>query len=863
MIYRILTASSLTLGLLAILSACSSESELRFSDGFIQDHDFSVELNSAGDGLDISFTPQSDASYQLTRSSEFDCSSDTCADYLALTINDEGTATDSLPADTYYYKLTVSLSGISEKFSAQYPPAGILPEDFTATAGNGQVTLSWTPYSDDTTYNIYRSSDPDCDLTNYTSCANNALFTSKSSGFVDDGLSNGTTYYYWIEAVVDGVTYLGGSSVSAIPSGDEGSNINLTDGLVAHYEFEGNADDSSGNGNNGEEFGGVSYVDGVIGQAASFDGVDDFIMVSDNDLVYDTITINAWVKADRINISTGQHIVSRYEDNEQSYELYLPPYENRIRYKLAHSLNNENNIVLDVGAIDVGVWTMVTLIYDIEQETFSGWQDGELLFSESYSKTINKASLPFIVGASRSGDRYFLDGTIDELRIYDRALSAEEVQALHELGNVTDVTNGLVAHYEFEGNADDSSGNGNNGEEFGGVSYVDGVIGQAASFDGVDDFIMVSDNDLVYDTITINAWVKADRINISTGQHIVSRYEDNEQSYELYLPPYENRIRYKLAHSLNNENNIVLDVGAIDVGVWTMVTLIYDIEQETFSGWQDGELLFSESYSKTINKASLPFIVGASRSGDRYFLDGTIDELRIYDRALSAEEVQALHELGNVTDVTNGLVAHYEFEGNADDSSGNGNNGEEFGGVSYVDGVIGQAVSFDGVDDYIDVAHNDSLSPDILTVSVWVNIIEDNGIVNMLLKGRWNGDLTNNQREYQLNTTYGNFYGEQWNNVYLLNPAVESEWSLITLTYDKNSLLIYKNGLLDNSETFDDEINKPSNPESLTIGSAFGVENGDLGTYQNALNAKMDDFRIYNRALSAEEVQTLYELGND
>ena len=206
------------LALLAILSACSSESELRFTDSFIQDHDFTVELNAASNALDISFTPQSDASYQLTRSSESGCSADTCADYLALTINDDGTATDSLPADTYYYKLTVSLSGISEKFSAQYPPAGILPEDFTATAGNGQVTLSWTPYSDDTTYNIYRSSDSDCDLTNYTSCANNALFTSKSSPFVDDGLTNGTTYYYWIEAVVDGVTYRGGSSVSAVPA---------------------------------------------------------------------------------------------------------------------------------------------------------------------------------------------------------------------------------------------------------------------------------------------------------------------------------------------------------------------------------------------------------------------------------------------------------------------------------------------------------------------------------------------------------------------------------------------------------------------------------------------------------------------
>ncbi len=48
----------------------------------------------------------------------------------------------------------------------------------------------------------------------------------------------------------------------------------INDGLVAHYEFEGNANDSSGNGNNGTEYGGVEYVDGVMGKAGSFDGVD-------------------------------------------------------------------------------------------------------------------------------------------------------------------------------------------------------------------------------------------------------------------------------------------------------------------------------------------------------------------------------------------------------------------------------------------------------------------------------------------------------------------------------------------------------------------------------------------------------------
>ena len=93
-----------------------------------------------------------------------------------------------------------------------------LPDNFEAEAGDGQVTLTWTHHSG-ATYNIYRSSDPNCELANYTTCTYGALFTSKSSGFTDDtGLTNGTNYYYWIEAILNGVTYLDGEGINATPT---------------------------------------------------------------------------------------------------------------------------------------------------------------------------------------------------------------------------------------------------------------------------------------------------------------------------------------------------------------------------------------------------------------------------------------------------------------------------------------------------------------------------------------------------------------------------------------------------------------------------------------------------------------------
>ena len=119
-----------------------------------------------------------------------------------------------------------------------------LPDDFKAEAGDGQVTLTWSHYSSATYYNIYRSSASDCELANYTSCANGALFTSKSSGFTDTGLTNGITYYYWIEAILDGVTYVDGAAKSATPvvdedDDDDGFNIDEDDYQTIYTHSDG------------------------------------------------------------------------------------------------------------------------------------------------------------------------------------------------------------------------------------------------------------------------------------------------------------------------------------------------------------------------------------------------------------------------------------------------------------------------------------------------------------------------------------------------------------------------------------------------------------------------------------------------
>ena len=143
----------------------------------------------------------------------------------SIDLSSTSTATTTFTAanpGTYTFTLSISdgeLGDNSEAIVTIHPIT--LPTDFAAIAGDTQITLTWIPYSDDTFHNIYRSDNPNCDLININTCSTAAgqseLFSNVSSPFTDTGLTNATTYYYWIEAIHDGEIQLAENYISATP----------------------------------------------------------------------------------------------------------------------------------------------------------------------------------------------------------------------------------------------------------------------------------------------------------------------------------------------------------------------------------------------------------------------------------------------------------------------------------------------------------------------------------------------------------------------------------------------------------------------------------------------------------------------
>ena len=522
-----------------------------------------------------------------------------------------------------------------------------LPDNFEAEAGDGQVTLTWTHHSG-ATYNIYRSSDPNCELANYTTCTYGALFTSKSSGFVDDDLTNGTNYYYWIEAILDGFTYLDEEAVNATPEDGE-DNIDLTDGLVAHYEFDGDADDSSGNGNDGEDYGGVSYVDGVIGQAANFYDSDGHIGI-ENDFSLNDFAVAFYAKIDAEN--SAQNFFFQASQSSKDNILGLA-YEKGLIHLQYESQGETLYISQYEYDLLAAGWTHFTL----QTNNNTGvdlYIDGDKV--TTFDVTQSEILLEYIVLAQEQDcfrgcfdSRQRLIGSLDDFRIYNRALNLAEVQALYEFGqeDTTSLSEGLIAHYEFEDDAGDSSGNGNDGEDYGGVSYVDGVIGQAANFYDSDGHIGI-ENDFSLNDFAVAFYAKIDAEN--SAQNFFFQASQSSKDNILGLA-YEKGLIHLQYESQGETLYISQYEYDLLAAGWTHFTL----QTNNNTGvdlYIDGDKV--TTFDVTQSEILLEYIVLAQEQDcfrgcfdSRQRLIGSLDDFRIYNRALSAEEIQTLYELGD------------------------------------------------------------------------------------------------------------------------------------------------------------------------------------------------------------------------
>lgn len=228
-------------------------------------------------------------------------------------------------------------------------------------------------------------------------------------------------------------------------------------GLIAYYPFEGHANDESGNENHGEAHGGVAYAVGKRGQAARFDGVDDYIEITPQSEVsaIGDFTISVWTYVQDWKPQTNSHEDRQYIFDGHSHSSSVTSDFYRQGFCLIVDGNSYteqiHNFIMygDTGleqntSVTVkGAWHFLLFMRKGKQDYT--YLDGQLL-PTTYSRNNKRddrlnMNHPWFIGTFSGNNPHYGDGLfnysyfglLDELRIHNRALSEAEIQAMYEV----------------------------------------------------------------------------------------------------------------------------------------------------------------------------------------------------------------------------------------------------------------------------------------------------------------------------------------------------------------------------------------------------------------------------------------------
>ena len=448
-----------------------------------------------------------------------------------------------------------------------------------------------------------------------------------------------------------------------------------TDGLVAYYPFDGSADDASGNGNHGAVMGATLAPDrfGNEDSAYRFDGVDDWIEVESSPTVNiqgDTgLTIAAWVYGESVG-GTKAFIVSKWgpvgsEDDQFSFKVDVDCRPFFVLSDLSTKIHSR-------AALRPHTWCFLAGVYDPDSHSISIHTNGVADNEKSVSFAIRSTEEPIVLGNGASPNQTW-NGLIDDLRIYNRALSAEEIQALYQEGG-----------WEPE-EEEPSPGPGP-------------LFGRALSFDGDGDRVDIPlspGNPLAYPGAggwSLEAWARPEDVSWTGMSGVVGQESIGPAGQD----PFWLSVGIPFVGRRDVGGVLWVTSGSGTVASTTPVTELVPNEWVHLAGvYEDaGSAKIIRLYEDGILKSEVETsIVIDSRSTDLdpvqigsiagHWFDGEIDEVRIWSRALSQDEILANMDRpleGN----EDGLVGYWTFDelnasGLVPDMSGNGNHGTLLG----------------------------------------------------------------------------------------------------------------------------------------------------------------------------------------
>jgi hypothetical protein len=585
----------------------------------------------------------------------------------------------------------------------------------------------------------------------------------------------------------------------------------------------------------------VEYKEGVNGNAIEFDGVDDYVVI-DPDLNYSDNTPfsislwlnpyedldkqNAWTRiVDHVNSGGTKNGFVILTNGNEDIGGALPS-KGVLFMEVWDSAGNQHSMYwknTTPNTIPSNTWSHITGVVDINNCVMNFYINGEL-FSFYRNKTCSSYNVPentsMYLGMLKDWGGNF-NGSIDELGIYSKALSPEEVEEIYESQKVKfielkdkdfeDRKTKILLNFDEDFPKDNSIYdreiivNGPNKTTEGCLS------GGCYFFDGDDDEIVFSDGDmeLKYGDMTFTAWINGSGIIASKCD---STHECDSSSGTYSISTSGSALRMFIEDVWSTTTSS----GVLNSNEWNFVAFSYDASDRIIKIYSNGNNISTtdrgpDGYSDD----EINIYLGSTGGWSGSNFNGYMDEVAIYSKVLTDEEIKALYRAQKALIINN---------------------------------QKSEILELDGVDDYVDIDYDDSF-----------NLYDKNHTMYIDFFKSVYGDAFRKSNNYYMGVSSGLCSGGVIYGVYYTSGAIEYICSnskikpdkryAVTNIFDRNNMYVYLNTIKENESVW-------THGNIYTSGT--DVQIGRYNPGWNYYEGEIENIRFYSEAISETDIKNLF-----
>ncbi|MBU1634531.1 LamG domain-containing protein [bacterium] len=212
-------------------------------------------------------------------------------------------------------------------------------------------------------------------------------------------------------------------------------NLELINGLVAHYPFNGNANDESGKENHGIVSGAILCIDRFsnLDEAYQFDGINDYIKIHSSDILnlVDDFSISLWIyPEENMLFSKSQGIIGKIETDAEGKNGYVLGHQHKLPDNIISFFTRYDSVSVATFPLSINEWYNIVMTYG--SNILSIYVNKTLVSKVNNCPPPINTNVQLVIGRWYSNyDDYYFKGKIDDIRIYDRNLDLSEIKYLY------------------------------------------------------------------------------------------------------------------------------------------------------------------------------------------------------------------------------------------------------------------------------------------------------------------------------------------------------------------------------------------------------------------------------------------------